>query len=356
MANFVRRTTAPTTSDAEYYANNPFYLNGYGMPNCTTYAWGRMYELTGQRPRLSTGNAENWWGYTGDGYARGSTPKLGAIICWRKGNVDASDGAGHVAVVEHINADGSIITSESGWGDSRFWWERTRQPGGNWSASSGYTFQGFIYCPIEFDSGSGGSGGSDNTYISANRFLTEEEKKTNARYIWNYLGSRGWTMNAVAGMLGNMETESSINPGIWQDLNSGNMSGGFGLVQWTPATKLINWANNKGLVYTALDTQLERIIYEQTTENGQFSSAGTSYNMTFTQFKNSTLSPYDLGLIFLACYERPADPNQPWRGTAAQTWYEYLQTIPAPSDPSGGGVSKKGMSLLLMFQAIKRKV
>lgn len=48
-------------------------------------------------------------------------------------------------------------------------------------------------------------------------------------------------------MLGNMETESTINPGIWQSLNSGNASGGFGLTQWTPATKYINWANNNGL-------------------------------------------------------------------------------------------------------------
>ena len=99
MANFVKRTTAPDESNSYYYANNPFYQSGYGLPNCTCYAWGRFYELSGTRPALSLGDAENWFGYS-DGYARGQIPKLGAVICWRRGAVgDDSDGAGHVAIV-----------------------------------------------------------------------------------------------------------------------------------------------------------------------------------------------------------------------------------------------------------------
>ena len=35
------------------------------------------------RPNLSLGNGEDWWGYTQDGYERGQTPKLGATICFR---------------------------------------------------------------------------------------------------------------------------------------------------------------------------------------------------------------------------------------------------------------------------------
>ena len=63
MAKFVKRTTAPEESNSYYYANNPFYQSGYGLPNCTCYAWGRFYELTGERPKLSTSDAENWFGY-----------------------------------------------------------------------------------------------------------------------------------------------------------------------------------------------------------------------------------------------------------------------------------------------------
>ena len=50
-----------------------------------------------------------------------------------------------------------------------------------------------------------------NTYNSSNT-LTMEQMKVNAIYIWNYLREQGWTLNAVAGMLGNMQSESAINP------------------------------------------------------------------------------------------------------------------------------------------------
>lgn len=50
-----------------------------------------------------------------------------------------------------------------------------------------------------------------NDYNSSNS-LNLEQMKINATYIWNYLGSLGWTKNAVAGILGNMQSESSINP------------------------------------------------------------------------------------------------------------------------------------------------
>lgn len=50
-----------------------------------------------------------------------------------------------------------------------------------------------------------------NTYDSSNS-LTLTQEQINAQYIWNYLQNEGWTLNAVCGMLGNMQSESSINP------------------------------------------------------------------------------------------------------------------------------------------------
>ena len=52
---------------------------------------------------------------------------------------------------------------------------------------------------------------SGNTYNSS-QSLTLEQEKINAEYIWRALSSKGWTLNAVAGVLGNMQSESSINP------------------------------------------------------------------------------------------------------------------------------------------------
>lgn len=56
-AGFVPRTSAPTSDNSYYYGLNPFYKSGYGMPNCTAYAYGRAYEILGSKPNLSTGNA-----------------------------------------------------------------------------------------------------------------------------------------------------------------------------------------------------------------------------------------------------------------------------------------------------------
>ena len=54
------------------------------MPNCTAYAYGRIYEITGEAPLIKSGNAGNWWftNKRNDYYGYGSEPKLGAIACW----------------------------------------------------------------------------------------------------------------------------------------------------------------------------------------------------------------------------------------------------------------------------------
>lgn len=147
MSVFEKRTTAPSKAMDCYYASNPFYQSGYGMPNCTAYAYGRFWELLGSKPNLSLANAENWYSHN-DEYERGLTPKLGAIICFRKGQVGvSSDGAGHVAIVEEIYPDGSILISESAWKGSLF---KTKILDKNFSYGN-LKFQGFIYNPRSFE-------------------------------------------------------------------------------------------------------------------------------------------------------------------------------------------------------------
>lgn len=137
------RLSAPSTTNKYYYSLNPFYQSGYGLPNCTCYAWGRFYEILGSKPKLSLSNAENWWSHK-DGYSRGSTPKLGAVICWRRGKVgNGSDGAGHVGIVEDISGN-KITVSMSAWGGTRFYTQTFTK--GKYSYN-GFTFQGFIYNP-----------------------------------------------------------------------------------------------------------------------------------------------------------------------------------------------------------------
>ena len=149
-----RLTRSGMLNNPYWYSRNPLYLAGYGLPNCTCYAWGRFWEIGDpgrqyiNRPTLSTGNAEDWYEYTADGYQRGSTPQLGAVACWADGPYS---GDGHVAIVEQINADGSIVCSNSAYGGEYFYCNNTTehpplQPP-DYLPEAGYVFQGFIYNP-----------------------------------------------------------------------------------------------------------------------------------------------------------------------------------------------------------------
>ncbi|MGN0448000.1 MAG: CHAP domain-containing protein [Acutalibacteraceae bacterium] len=156
---FSKRLTSPGENNKNYIHYSKGGLNrcieiknGSCLPNCVGYCWGRWYELLGERPMLSRGNAENWYSYTGDGYKRGIIPKLGAVICFKKGEAhNYTDGAGHVAVVEKINSDGSIVTSNSMFGGSRFYTQTLLPPLYSLNDKS-YIFQGFIYPPVTFES------------------------------------------------------------------------------------------------------------------------------------------------------------------------------------------------------------
>lgn len=150
---FEPRTTAPSTTNKFYIKTTyggynkciKIQNNGSVLPNCTGYAWGRFMECQSNvyTCRLSRANAELWYGNTSDGYSRGSTPKLGAVICWH-----STRSGGHVAIVEKINDDGSILTSNSAYSGRRFYMKTLYPP--NYRMGSAYTFQGFIYNPTEF--------------------------------------------------------------------------------------------------------------------------------------------------------------------------------------------------------------
>lgn len=202
------------------------------------------------------------------------------------------------------------------------------------------------------------------TYISKNAFLTDEEMETNARYIYTALITRGWSPTAVCGMLGNMETESTINPGIWQDLdNTKPAILGYGLVQWTPSTKYTSWCDEQGLDKADMESALARIEWEL--ENGEQFYPTDTYPMTFAEFKVSSESASHLAQVFLLNYERPADQNQPARSTQAEAWYALLNgseggetPTPDPDEPENPTPSEplKGhsMSKLLLYSIVLR--
>lgn len=169
--------------------------------------------------------------------------------------------------------------------------------------------------------------GASTQWIKGNRYLTIGEMQNNAQIIFTYLTNRGWTVNAVAGLLGNMQKESTINPGIWQNL-SPNPSLGWGLVQWTPSTNFTDWATANGYANDDGDAQL-KWIDEVTVSFGQWIPTA-QYPESFGEFKGSTMSPEYLADCFLKNFERPAEIDQPERQRYARYWYDWWEGSPVP--------------------------
>ena len=115
-----------------------------------------------------------------------------------------------------------------------------------------------------------------------------EKQKHNAEKVYNYFSSLGWSLSAIAGMLGNMQLESWLSPALIQGTHRsqlpnsasnltdvpnsvminfyGSSGYGVGLVQWDGYTstapagqKLVSFAERYGLVWYDGDTQCFRI-------------------------------------------------------------------------------------------------
>lgn len=189
-----------------------------------------------------------------------------------------------------------------------------------------------------------------SNWVSKNAYLPMNEIRYNGTIVANLLLPEGWTLNAICGMLANMQCESNVNPGIWQGLNSGNLSGGFGLVQWTPATKFIKWCHSTfgaDADITSGDYQIARILWE--VENGQ-QWGGSPTGMSFREFTQSTKTPYELAVEFLLAYERPLyqGPDvQAYRGGIGNDWWVYFGgTPPDPENPPDPPIQNPKINLV----------
>jgi hypothetical protein len=189
------------------------------------------------------------------------------------------------------------------------------------------------------------------SYYSESKPLTLIQMQTNAKYIYSYLSAKGWALEAICGVLGNMYHESTMNPGRWQSDSVGNTSSGYSLVQWTPATRYLNWCEEQGRSDPSeMDNALDRISYEL--DNNLDYYPTDSYPLTFKEFSKSTADPYYLACTFAWNYERSAvvlwgTPEEQEllreaRGNNAAMWYSFLGgTDPTPPGPDPGGSTKK---------------
>lgn len=224
-----------------------------------------------------------------------------------------------------------------------------------------------------------------------NMVLSQSQMQENAIYIYDYMATKyNWTLNAVAGMLGNLESESTMNPARpqnnavknqWWDSAPGRTGTaphptttwyGFGLFQVTPwyagpGTKrynphtLGNWAISKG--YTAsyadggticgMDVQLDWLIegaavhFNNPDDNNRdqakwYQDSRADFNApTPTDYGRSTQSPESCARTFYWNLERSGALDPGSRPTLARKWYTYLKehapTPPTPPTPTPTG-------------------
>ena len=152
-----------------------------------------------------------------------------------------------------------------------------------------------------------------NVYMS----LTQDEKDHNARLAMAFLLRQGFTRESAAAIVGNMWAESGLSPGQWQ--GGTPYSGGYGLLQWTPYTLYSDWAvtdwENNG------PKQMERLMYEKA--NGLEFYRTPPWNMSFTEFSQSTQNTDFLTEVFVYSYLRPADPSATMANRKYHARYVY---------------------------------
>lgn len=172
-----------------------------------------------------------------------------------------------------------------------------------------------------------------SSVVTCNRVLRQDEMLINARYVCKYLlglvSTKKWSTNAICAALGNMEVESAIGPGHWQNEYEAPDVNGYGLVQWTPAKKYFDWL--AGGSKTDIDKQLERIMLEVDGTYVQWDSGKHSPTMTFKQFTQSTKTVSVLAEYFLRCYEQPTNVTSKVanRQDCALKWNTVLSALGA---------------------------
>lgn len=173
-------------------------------------------------------------------------------------------------------------------------------------------------------------GGNSQYFGDSDEPLCNDSRAThNASHIYEFFRSKGWSLQAISALLGNIQQESTFNPALIEIGGTGH-----GFVQWTPPEDL----------YSVLDAlyghhndwhdpakQLE-VIWAEYQESTGLAHRGiepqwyktSKYKVSWEEWAHSVASPEYLAQVFQACYERPYKMHSE-RSDYAREWYEYLR-------------------------------
>ncbi|HET6741542.1 MAG TPA: phage tail tip lysozyme, partial [Kribbella sp.] len=154
----------------------------------------------------------------------------------------------------------------------------------------------------------------------------------NQQKAFNYLVSQGWTKEQAAGMVGNMISESGVEPLL---LNDGTPTGtktqpadavgkqsAWGVVQWYPAKKIITASRNLGID----DKTIGTLAYQLDFLNKQLHGQGPVALKAVGDAVKATTTVDDAAYVFAEKFEvfttNPNDPEYARRQANAQHVYK----------------------------------
>ncbi len=140
----------------------------------------------------------------------------------------------------------------------------------------------------------------------------------------------------IAAICGNFYQESTVNPGIWENLTIN--APGYGLGQWTDnppiverRTALFNWLTANGYPHDSGEGQLKFLVYENLWIPSTFTPS--AYN-TLTDYFNSTSTNLSaLVYEFMWHWEGIDDGSFPTRYAFAQDAYQLFTHDNGQRDP-----------------------
>lgn len=200
--------------------------------------------------------------------------------------------------------------------------------------------------------------------------FTSEEARDNIQEINWTMNEWGYTLEAQAGIIGNLNWESRMNPWKWQNdrVNEG-YTNGYGLFQYTPASRYFNHCSDKPYYGPSLSTsedtpgmtpedaicQLNSFrdnelhdwlnygwrsywdreayvdMYERfTTAMDNWGTNGRLSQAAYSQITDEG----DAAILFMACYLGPGGTSEPnWRSRiqSARQCLDWLSTDPRPT-------------------------
>lgn len=194
---------------------------GYTLPNCVALVHAEWLQILSSalseakaieyESRMCRNNASVYWGYN-DGFQRGQTPKLGAIACWKGGK----SGAGHVALVTSVEGKDWKGVASNYSGSAFYTCGYKYSSTSRYYLGSSYSFQGFIYPPIEFSAYATQAVGRSSKQDQIRVNISNLNVRTGAGTSNTRLGyAEPGYYNVISQQKGTSYTWYQIEPGKW---------------------------------------------------------------------------------------------------------------------------------------------